>query len=119
ISEDFASIPGNIPDDHAVKWNEVDRFIGDQNLAMYFTVNRFSSLEDSDVDWDIAQSPYFPDNPNVGGVVDAFIIGVGKHGEHKEDAFRVVESFLSDEVQLQAVKKLGFFSPLSDIVFQE
>ncbi|WP_158607010.1 ABC transporter substrate-binding protein [Paenibacillus ginsengarvi] len=120
LSKQFYSIPGNMPaSPKDVSNKALDQFTKDKNLAMYFAVNRFSNLANSNVNWDMAQAPYYPDKPNVGGIVDSFIIGVTKTSKHQDDAFRVIETFLSDDIQLLAARKLGVVSPLANPIMQE
>lgn len=113
LSKQLFSIPGNTPKTaQEVNASVLDLFIKDQKLAMYFGVNRFPFLQSSDVNWDMVQSPYFPDLPNIGGIVDSFVIGMSKTSKHKDAAFKVVETLLSDEVQLYSARSLGYVSPL-------
>lgn len=120
LSKLFFSIPGNMPaSPKDVNKNALDQFRKDKNLAMYYAVNRFSNLKDSDVNWDIAQSPYYPDMPNVGGIVDSFIMGITKTSQHKDDAFRVIETFLSEQAQLFAVRSMGYISPQVNPIYKD
>lgn len=120
LSKQLFSIPGNEPKNASdVNAGPLNMFSKDKVLAMYFGVNRFSTLQKSDVSWDMAQSPYFPERPNVGGIVDSFVAGVSKTSKHKADAFRVLEAFISDEVQLYSAKTLGYVSPLVNPKMQE
>ncbi|WP_158606575.1 ABC transporter substrate-binding protein [Paenibacillus ginsengarvi] len=120
LTQQFFSIPGNgAKDEKDVNAGPVNLFAKDKALAMYFGVNRFPTLQKADVNWDIAQSPYYPDKPNYGGIIDSFMAGVSKTSKHKDDAFRVLEVFTSDENQLYSSRALGYVSPLLDKRMQE
>jgi multiple sugar transport system substrate-binding protein len=115
LSKQFFSIPGNMPKNAAaVNGSPLNMFTKDKLLSMYLSVNRFSNLQGSDVNWDIAQTPYYPELPNVGGIVDSFMIGVAKTSKHKSDAFKVIETFTSDDVQVHSAKTFGYVSPLTN-----
>jgi multiple sugar transport system substrate-binding protein len=120
LSHEFFSIPGNLPKSLSdVNANPLNMFIKDQNLSTYYAVNRLPNLKDSNVNWDMAQAPFFSERPDVGSIVDTWIIGVSKASAHKDDAFRVVETLLSDEVALKAARTLGFVSPLVNPALKE
>ncbi|CAG7636609.1 hypothetical protein PAESOLCIP111_03766 [Paenibacillus solanacearum] len=120
LSQQIFALPGNRPANaKEVNTNPTNKFTKDKVLAMYHSVNRFSTLKSSDVNWDLAQAPFYPDRPNIGSVVDAFMIGIAKTSAHKSDAFKVIEVFTSDEVQLYAARALGYVSPLVHPKLQE
>jgi multiple sugar transport system substrate-binding protein len=66
----------------------------------------------TDVNWDIAQFPQYPEKPGVSGKVDAHLMLVTKTSKHKDDAMKVLNVVTSDEVQLQMVRKTLRVSPL-------
>lgn len=80
-------------------------FSEDRTLAMFTSNNILPHLESiDDLNWDIAQYPAFPEQPNVAAEVDAWILHITKQSEHKQAAFEVIETVLSEEVQTKIAK---------------
>lgn len=102
--------------------NYRDNFIKKQNLAMTASVNILHLLTDAEqqgLSWDIAQYPSWKDRPNMFGYADLHEIGLTKMTKHEDAAMKVMEVFLSDEVQLQMARKTGRVSPLKGKQFAE
>lgn len=71
------------------------------------------------LDWNVVSYPQYKGNLGYGSSVDATIMAITAQSAHKQDAFRVIETVLSDEVQLDLAKN-GRMSVLqSDIVKQQ
>jgi multiple sugar transport system substrate-binding protein len=115
LNRDIYSIPGNIPDPPNPFPGGVKYFTEKRNLAMLASVNNLRQIEPATAEglnWDMAQYPSFPEIMNIGGMVDAHIIGVTKTSKHKDAAMKVVELMTSDEVQLIMVRESASASPL-------
>src|SRR5687768_15968612 len=57
------------------------------------------------LDWNNAQYPPFAEQPGDGLRVDEWISHISKQSKQKEEAFKVVETVLSDEVQKALSRK--------------
>ncbi|TNJ66136.1 extracellular solute-binding protein [Paenibacillus hemerocallicola] len=64
-------------------------------------------------DWDLSAYPVFKENPNYGNSVDFPMLIVSKASKHKEAAYRVLMTMISDEVQ-QRLNKSGQITALKD-----
>ncbi|CAG7643045.1 ABC transporter substrate-binding protein [Paenibacillus allorhizosphaerae] len=64
-------------------------------------------------EWDLAGYPTFKERPNLGNPVDFHMLTVSKSTKHKEAAYRVLLTMLSEEAQT-ALSKNGRLSPLQD-----
>ncbi|MFC3772243.1 ABC transporter substrate-binding protein [Paenibacillus sp. GCM10012303] len=81
-------------------------FLKDRNLAMFVSgfnnvFNGISASEETKktFNWDMVTLPVFPDQPKLGATPIPNHIMITKTSKYQEDAFRVVETVLSDEVQ--------------------
>lgn len=107
LAKRFYDIPGN--ENIAFTTAAWNQFAVDQTLAMYPTLNYLPNLKDVEgLDWDIAQYPSFEEKPNVGMMVDMWILHITNQSKHKDAAFKVIETILSDEVQLELSKNARF-----------
>ena len=91
------SIPGNT-------WiNEggaYDRFFKDKTLAMLALNsmhNRFASAPD--LNWDMVTYPYVEGKPGIGMGYDLHVMAITADSKHKDAAYKVLATLLSDEVQ--------------------
>ncbi|TNJ63353.1 hypothetical protein FE784_25885 [Paenibacillus hemerocallicola] len=64
------------------------------------------------------RGPTYPERPGVGLQVDAHILSVTSASKHKQEAFQVLATVVSDEVQLDIAKK-GKISALNDPKIQK
>jgi multiple sugar transport system substrate-binding protein len=122
LDRNIFSIPGNLPDPAKLVNSGVKRFTETRDLAMLASVNNLRQIEPAaakGLNWDMAQYPFFPDKPNVGGMVDVHVIGVTKTSKHKDAAMKVVELMTSDEVQLIAARQSAAASPLNNKEMQK
>ncbi|MBD2862984.1 ABC transporter substrate-binding protein [Paenibacillus oceani] len=95
-------------------------FPKDKTIAMLATSNFTSFFRDvPNLNWDIAQYPSYKERPNVYGMYDLHVMAVPKTSKLKDDAFKVIEVLMSDEVQLDSVKVTGRVSPLKDQKFKD
>ncbi|CAG7640771.1 hypothetical protein PAESOLCIP111_04170 [Paenibacillus solanacearum] len=121
LNRDIFSIPGNLPNPVKLVNSGHTVFTANMDLAMLASVNNFRWIEpaaEKGLNWDMVQYPYFPDKPNIGGMVDVHAIGVAKTSKHKDAAMKVLELMTSDEVQLIAARS-GAASPLSNPEMQK
>jgi multiple sugar transport system substrate-binding protein len=93
-----------------------DLFLKKQTVAMYAAHPLFSVLADlpatgSDLNWDIVSLPNFPEAPRQGTSANTNGLGITISSKHKDDAFLVIQTLLSDEVQL-ANARTGYESVL-------
>jgi ABC-type glycerol-3-phosphate transport system substrate-binding protein len=110
------AIPGNKP----AKWGDapIEGFANTRSVAMLAQVNIFDKLaETKDLNWDVAQYPSYKDKPNVYGMHDLHVATISKSSKNKEDAMRVIEVLLSDEVQMISTAQTGRVSSLKDPKF--
>jgi ABC-type glycerol-3-phosphate transport system substrate-binding protein len=81
------------------------RFYKEKTVAMYATLNYLSTLADvKDMNWDLASYPVFKEAPGKGAQVDAHVILITSTSKHKEEAFQVIASLVSDEVQMDMAR---------------
>lgn len=100
-------IPGNnVPKFAGGAW---DQFVKDRTLAMYPTNNRLPNLKDIEgLNWDIVQYPQFKDAPDTAMGVDVWILHITEQSKHKDEAFQVIASVLSEEVQTEMARNARF-----------
>jgi multiple sugar transport system substrate-binding protein len=111
-------IPGNKPD--KMNKNSLDAFVKDKNVAMLASYNIFDQLKMAgDLNWDVAQYPSYPENPNTYGMYDLHVMLISKTSKHKDEAMKVMETLLSNEVQLASVRSTLRVSALKDLQFQQ
>jgi multiple sugar transport system substrate-binding protein len=115
MGKEINDIPGN---------QQVGSFLNtfpkDRNIAMLATSNFTSFFRDAQgLNWDMAQYPSYKDRPNVYGMYDLHVMAVPKVSKYKDDAFKVIEVLMSEEVQMQSVRVTGRVSPLKDQTFKD
>ncbi len=101
----------DIPGNEEFRWVPAsnNQFMIDQTLAMLTSINLLPNFKDVEgLNWDMAQYPQFPDLPNTGMQVDEWILHVTKQSEHKDEAFQVIATVLSEEVQLEIARNARF-----------
>lgn len=100
-----------IPGNEEFRWVPAsnNQFMIDQTLAMLTSINLLPNFKDVEgLNWDMAQFPQFPELPNTGMQVDEWILHVTKQSEHKDAAFQVIATVLSEEVQLEIARNARF-----------
>jgi multiple sugar transport system substrate-binding protein len=103
------SIPGNRT--QTVKRNQ-DDFMKLKNVAMKATANAFDKLGQTEgLNWDMVTYPVYKNKPGTFGVAGAQALIITPNSKVKEQAFEVIETLLSDEVQL-IISKSGVNTPL-------
>jgi multiple sugar transport system substrate-binding protein len=94
----------DIPGNNLVQTNAKGKqaFSKDQTLAMYASVNLLPILiEVPELNWDLAQYPNLKEKPNTGMSADPRSLIIPSASKNKEDAFLVISTVVSDEVQLE------------------
>jgi multiple sugar transport system substrate-binding protein len=105
--KEIVSIPGNVPDDPKKRYFDWKEFAVTRNVAMFAQVEFIKQLEEAQgLNWDMVTYPYFKDKPGIWGQPDGRGIAVTSSSKHKDAAFKVLETVLSDEVQT-AMARLG------------
>jgi multiple sugar transport system substrate-binding protein len=96
-----------IPGNENYRWvpSAFDSFIKERSLAMYPGLNHFPNFKGVEgINWDIVQYPQFKDKPNIGMQVDEWILHITKQSKLKDQAFQVITTILSDEVQAEMAR---------------
>jgi multiple sugar transport system substrate-binding protein len=96
-----------------------DEFIKDKTVAMYATRNILFAMAESDLDWDVAQFPSYPELPNISPMHDLHTIMPSKNSKHQEELARVLEIALSDKFHQYLVTTVARVSTLKDKKYQE
>ncbi|RKN83771.1 ABC transporter substrate-binding protein [Paenibacillus ginsengarvi] len=107
-------IPGN--EKYAWKTAGINAFTKDRTLAMLADVNIITTArlgELTDLNWDFAAYPTFPEAPGKGMGADLHIMVPTSTSKYPDEAFRVISAVISDEVQLDMAKQ-GRSSILKD-----
>ncbi|MEF3307641.1 hypothetical protein PV433_01860 [Paenibacillus sp. GYB004] len=92
-------IPGNMIQPGHTPNND---FMQEKNLAMLASMNLFSALEaptKEGLNWDVTQYPSYPERRNIFANASVQVMAITPSSKHKEDALRVIEVAVSDEVQ--------------------
>lgn len=96
-------IPGN--GEVKLSNNAIKQFAKDETLAMYPSLNLLSNLKaETKLNWDMVQYPSFKELPNIGMQVDEYIFHITKQSKYKDQAFQVLATLLSDEVQKEIAR---------------
>ncbi len=108
------SIPGNEPIDPAdFKAGSSKGFFDEKVVAMFPNGNQLSILaERPELNWDVVTLPSYDKAPGVGFNITTNLLTVTSTSKHKDDAFRVVLTSVSEEVQ-NAISANGVVPSLS------
>lgn len=113
LGKQIYSIPGNEPG--TSDQNRVNGFVNG-TIAMLNETNIFSRLkeaQDNGLNWDVAQHPFYPENPNIYGNSTVYMIGAVQTTKHMDQVLLVIETVTSDEVQME-ISRAGRVSPLKN-----
>lgn len=98
-------IPGIVGENNKYSYG-IDFFLKDKKLAMlpYWIANLTSRLpawidSGSTFNWDIVSFPSFPDKPGFGREFDFHLLIIPTTSKHREAAYRVIETMISEEAQ--------------------
>lgn len=94
----FYEIPGN----------KVEKTVGEENnifskgsVAMQLNQHNIYLIIPEEVDWDIVSTPTIPGGPQLMGQRGPAYWSISKQSEHKEEAFEVIMTMISDEIALE------------------
>jgi multiple sugar transport system substrate-binding protein len=110
----FDSIPGNSPNKDFNK-GEVAMWAG---LGDHLPPIK-KAVSEGAVNLGVVQYPQFKEAPNTYGMIDAHYAFVLKSSQNQDAAMKIVETMLSDEVQLNAAKVYGRLSTLKNPEMQK
>ncbi|TMV45020.1 extracellular solute-binding protein [Paenibacillus mesophilus] len=99
----------------------VNAFVKDRKLAMLAGLNwlpNLAEVKDQFPNWDMASYPTWKDQPGVGTQIDLHVMVVPNTSKHKEAAAQVIETVVSEEVQLDMARN-GRVSILKDKKYQD
>jgi multiple sugar transport system substrate-binding protein len=103
----FFEIPG-----HQMKSGDLSKeelFTKDQRVALYAANVIFTTLLEekgaSGLNWDVVSMPVFPDAPKQGSAPNTNGLGITVASKHPDDAFLVIDTLLSHDVQLLKARK--------------
>lgn len=86
-----------------------DLYFKTRTLAMLPGLNFLPSFNGAEgLNWDMVQYPQFKEAPNTGMQVDEWILHVTKQSKHKDQAFQVITTVLSEEVQTDMARNGRF-----------
>lgn len=116
------SIPGNELVGQISTTGGLNEFTKDRNVAMLSRTNLITNSlkgpSEEGLNWDVAQYPSNPARPNIMTDVDAHVMLISSTSQHKEAAFQVLSSIVSEEVQMLISRKYARVSVLKDPKFQ-
>jgi ABC-type glycerol-3-phosphate transport system substrate-binding protein len=99
------------------------QFMEDKTLAMGGSVVELLPLMEeptkAGLNWEVAQYPSYKERPNTSGYMDLHAVGITTLTKNKDVAMTVIDTFLSDEVQLMNVRQKARVSPFKDKKFVE
>lgn len=111
LQEQLFKIPGFINGTNWRPTNMAGGTIAMQAGWIMATTNLVSA--DPPFDWDLSAYPVFKESPNYGNSVDFPMLIVSKTSKHKEAAYQVIMTMISDEVQ-ERLNKSGQITALKD-----
>ncbi|ULL18847.1 carbohydrate ABC transporter substrate-binding protein [Paenibacillus sp. H1-7] len=101
----FYRLPMNAPMDERSRVKEVASFTKDRISAMHADVTAAAeSFPDDFTNWDMVSLPVMKEAPGTNAQINPRFYYILSASKHKEEAFKVLELVLSDEVQMQASK---------------
>ncbi|MDF2721984.1 MAG: extracellular solute-binding protein family 1 [Paenibacillus sp.] len=112
LQEELFKIPGFINGTNWRPTNMAGGAIAMQAGWIMGTTNLVSA--NPPFDWDLSAYPVFKDKPNYGNSVDFPMLIVSKASKHKEAAYQVVMTMISDEVQERLNKNGQQITALKD-----
>jgi multiple sugar transport system substrate-binding protein len=91
------SIPGN---EYLFGSKAANAFVKDKRMAMLAGGNMLQALQNAGMNWDMASYPAYKENPGKRLAYDLHVIGIIAGSNHKDAAFQVISTLLSEGVQL-------------------
>ncbi|GIP31053.1 ABC transporter substrate-binding protein [Paenibacillus sp. J2TS4] len=108
LLKEIYSIPGIVGPDNKYSYG-MDFFMKEKRLAMHpywiaATQSRVPIMQETGVQWDMVSYPQFSDRPGIGREVDFHLAVVPQTAKNKEAAYRVIETLISEEAQIEMNK---------------
>ncbi|UQZ83792.1 glycerol-3-phosphate transporter periplasmic binding protein [Paenibacillus konkukensis] len=101
----FYRFPMNAPMDERSRVKEVASFVKDRVSAMHADVTAAAeSFPDDFTNWDMVSLPTMKEAPGTNAQINPRFYYLISASKHKEEAFKVLQFVLSDEMQMQASK---------------
>lgn len=94
-----------------------DQFYKNQTVAMIVSTNIMTMFDEAvyrSVNWDLVQTPSFPEAADLTRFMGSFALFVTKQSSYKDQAMKVIQTVISDEVQREMVRKTLRVSPLKN-----
>jgi multiple sugar transport system substrate-binding protein len=113
LLQKIIQIPGNASE-KPQRNGDKDAFIKDMKLAMIATTNLVDKLEGAKLNWDIATYPQYPQTKGSFGMAGGQPILISSQSKYKDQAFQVIETVMSDEVQTK-LNRVGKVTALSTL----
>ncbi|MEF3312050.1 extracellular solute-binding protein [Paenibacillus sp. GYB004] len=110
LAKSIYDIPGN----GYIAESPKDQFMKSKTLAILLDLNilnQLASAEKEGLNWDVAQYPSYPEQPNTYGNASVYVAVGTKPSKYKDDVAKVIDLMSSEEVQL-ALSQKGRLSPL-------
>lgn len=119
MARDVYEIPGNST--IQTFSSGVNAFVKDRKLAMLAGLNwlpNLAEVKDQFPNWDLSSYPTWKEQPGVGTQIDLHVMVVPNTSKHKEAAAQVIETVVSEDVQLEMARN-GRVSILKDKKYQD
>lgn len=115
LIDDYYNIPGmdslDIPG---------DPFVQEQTAAMVLRTNDWLERgfghegPEAVAHVDLAPMPVWPDMPTTTPARDSWVMVIPEYTEHKDEAFKVLETYLDKDIQIGMAKRMALQTPLTD-----
>lgn len=99
--------------------NQTAFFNGQLAMLAGYSNTLFELRKQPHLDWNLVTYPQYKGNLGYGSSVDVPVMSITAQSQFKQDAFRVIETVLSDEVQLDLARNGRMSVLVSDIVRQQ
>lgn len=120
LMDQIFSLPGNVPEDNpgqfVYDWGT--RFWEFRDVAMVVASESIGWFTMEEFNFDVVTLPVWTQYDNI-SEFSAFSLGVSATSEYPDEAFKVIEFMLSEEMQIDRARKAGFGTALSDISISE
>jgi multiple sugar transport system substrate-binding protein len=113
LLQKIIQIPGNAPE-KVQRNGDKDAFVKDMTLAMIATTNMVDKMEGAKLNWDIATYPQYPQTKGSFGMAGGQPLMISLQSKYKDQAFQVIETIMSDEVQTK-LNRVGKVTALSTL----
>jgi multiple sugar transport system substrate-binding protein len=111
------AIPGNAPQGKVKRFDK-DPFFKDKSVSMIATTNMLDRFAKTDMNWDMVTYPQYKDHKGTFGVAGARPLMISSSSQHKDAAFQVIQTVLSDGVE-KILSKAGTVPTLTSTAVQK